>query len=103
MRYDKLVRDFVCDKIKANGERPRSHVASEEEFRLKLREKLIEEVGEFLSEENGEELVDILETVFAFADLLDINRIELEEMRKKKEIERGAFRKRIILEEVLKD
>ncbi|MBI2668852.1 nucleoside triphosphate pyrophosphohydrolase [Candidatus Woesearchaeota archaeon] len=98
--YHKLVRDKIPEIIQRDGKKPIISIADEKEYRLKLREKLQEEVDEFLDSENVEELADILEVVYALADVEKVTTAELEKIREKKEQERGGFRKRIILENV---
>jgi predicted house-cleaning noncanonical NTP pyrophosphatase (MazG superfamily) len=65
-----------------------------------FKKKLKEEVEEFLKTSNIEELVDILEVIYAICDFKKIDKKELEKLRKKKAKERGRFKKRIILDEV---
>lgn len=97
--YNKLVRDKIPDRIAAKGEPYKMHIASAEEYMVKLREKLIEEATECAQSASAEELADLLEVIYAVAEELDITPLELEKLRQKKLRERGAFRKRIILEE----
>jgi predicted house-cleaning noncanonical NTP pyrophosphatase (MazG superfamily) len=65
-----------------------------------LKQKLKEEVEEFLKTPNKEELADILEVIYAICDFKKIEKKELEKLRKKKIKERGGFKKRIILDEI---
>lgn len=66
-----------------------------------LKQKLIEEVDEYLEsktkEEKTEELADILEVLYAILDDEKIYLDELEELRLKKLYERGSFGKRIMM------
>ncbi|HEY3504556.1 MAG TPA: nucleoside triphosphate pyrophosphohydrolase [Actinocatenispora sp.] len=96
-RHDKLVRDRIPEIVTASGARPETRVADPEEYRALLRAKLVEEVYEFLEDENPAELVDILEVVRALATDLSTAPGELERMREKKAGERGAFTERIVL------
>jgi predicted house-cleaning noncanonical NTP pyrophosphatase (MazG superfamily) len=98
MRYDKLVRDNIPDIIRAKGEAVTSHVADAAEFRMKLREKLREEVEELLRDENAGEFADVLEVLDAYAAELGISAAEIAAVKSKKASERGGFAKRIILE-----
>lgn len=66
----------------------------------KIKRKAKEEVEEFLENESGEELADILEVVYAICDFKKIDKQDLENMRVKKRKERGGFRKKIILDGV---
>ncbi|MDP3975220.1 MAG: nucleoside triphosphate pyrophosphohydrolase [Candidatus Jorgensenbacteria bacterium] len=99
-KYNKLVRDRIPAIIKGKGEIAVTHIASEEEYRTKLKEKLREEVEEFSKDVNTDELADILEVVYALADSISLSREDLEKIRDTKARERGAFKERIILDEV---
>ena len=100
MKYNKLVRDKIPEIIKNRKAVPITHVADDEEYWQKLREKLQEEVDEFLRDSNEEELADILEVIYAICDFKNFDKEELELLRKKKAEERGGFRDRIIFDEV---
>jgi len=99
MKYNKLVRDKIPERIKNKGKVPLIHLASDEEYWEKLKEKLKEEVSEFLEESTIEELADILEVVYAIKDF-KFKKEDLEKVRKTKEGERGKFKEKIILDEV---
>jgi predicted house-cleaning noncanonical NTP pyrophosphatase (MazG superfamily) len=76
-------------------------MASDEEFNKKLREKLSEEVEEYLESEEADELVDILEVIYAICNSKNITFEELEKIRKNKAEKRGGFEKRLILDKVI--
>ena len=99
MKHDKLVRDKIPEIIRQKGDVPITHIADNEEYLEKLKKKLREEVDEFLEEISKEELADILEVIYAICDFMNVDREELESLRKKKAEERGGFRERIILDE----
>jgi len=98
MIYNKLVRDKIPEVIKEKGGTPITHIATPQEFDQKLREKLQEEVTEFLASNNPEELADILEVVYAISERSGTSTGALEAIRKKKSDERGGFQDGIILE-----
>lgn len=100
MRYNKLVRDKIPQRIKDNGCMPVVHAASDEEYWTKLKEKLQEEVGEFIDNPSEEELADILEVIHAISKFRGITSEALEAKRRGKARERGAFRDRLILDSV---
>ncbi|MBR9701670.1 nucleoside triphosphate pyrophosphohydrolase [Candidatus Pacearchaeota archaeon] len=100
MRYNKLVRDRIPEIIRAKGKTPLTHIADEEEYWMKLKEKLREEVGEFLNEDDKEELADILEVIDAICEFKGFDKDKLESIRKRKSEERGGFKDKIILDEV---
>ncbi len=100
MRYHKLVRDRIPEIINEDtGVMPKIHIADDEEFLVKLKAKLVEEVDEFMKDPSIEELADILEVIDAFyqSDLFD--RDEVYKAKEGKAFTRGAFTKRIILDE----
>lgn len=99
MKHNKLVRDRISEIIKSKGGTPVTHIAGDEEYWQKLKEKLREEVDEFDKSENIEELADIFEVVNAICDYKGFDKDALEIIRKGKAAERGEFKERIILEE----
>lgn len=100
--YNKLVRDKIPEIIKESGGKPTVHIANKREHWRFLKQKLKEEVDEFLKKSNKEELADILELIYAISDFKKLGRKELEKIRKGKEKKRGGFKKRIILDKVRK-
>lgn len=98
-RHDKLVRDKIPDIIRSRGTEPVIRLASAQEYEVKLKEKLGEEVAEYLASGLPEELADIMEVIHALGALTDHDPVKLEDLRVAKAAERGGFRERIILEE----
>jgi predicted house-cleaning noncanonical NTP pyrophosphatase (MazG superfamily) len=97
MNRGKLIRDRIPEIIRGKGEEPLTRVAETAEYGKLLRDKLVEEVEEFLaSEGDPEELADILEVVMALADGLGIGQTRLEKLRANKAADRGAFSERIV-------
>lgn len=99
MKYNKLVRDKIPEYIKSKGGEPIIHVADEKEYWDKLKQKLTEEVNEFLEAENMEELADILEVIDAICGHKNFKAENILKIKQNKAKERGEFKKRIILEE----
>lgn len=99
MKYNKLVRDKIPEYIKSKGGTPITHIANDKECWVKLKEKLLEEIKEFSESETIEEMADIQEAIDAICSYKKFNRKKIEVVRKKKVKERGAFKKKIILEE----
>ena len=66
-----------------------------QEYKEELIKKLIEESSEFAEAKTEEELADVLEVVLALKNLPEYSNVD--EVRKKKVEERGAFDERIIL------
>jgi len=100
MKYNKLIRDKIPEIIEKKGDVAVTHVASDEEYWKKLKEKLSEEVDEFLNEDNKEELVDVLEVIDAICYFKGLSKEELDVIKKEKQEKRGGFKDRIILDEV---
>ncbi|MDD3102440.1 MAG: nucleoside triphosphate pyrophosphohydrolase [Patescibacteria group bacterium] len=99
MKYNKLVRDKIPEYIKSKNGVPIILIAGNKEYWQKLKEKLQEEIKEFSESETIEEMADILEVINAICDFKKFDKKKLEAVRKKKVKERGAFKKKIILEE----
>ena len=98
MEFNKLVRDKIPNTWNPKyGKNPKIHIANDEEFYEKLKEKLSEETKEFLRE-NDEELADILEVIYTICESKNISKEDLEKLRKERVEKSGAFKKRIILE-----
>jgi predicted house-cleaning noncanonical NTP pyrophosphatase (MazG superfamily) len=97
MGQGKLVRDKIPQIIRGKGLEPVTYVASAQEYATRLRDKLTEEVAEFLdSDSDPEELADVLEVVYALAGLAGTDPQHLEKLRAAKADERGGFADRII-------
>ncbi len=96
MEYHKLVRDRIPEIIKEADKKCVYHIAEEEEFYAKLREKLLEEVNEFLENPCSEEAADILEVLETILAQEKYRDARAEQIAKR--IERGGFEEQIILE-----
>ncbi|MGI5441437.1 nucleoside triphosphate pyrophosphohydrolase [Streptomyces shenzhenensis] len=97
--YGKLVRDRIPQIIREDGAEPVTYVAGPEDYRSRLRDKLGEEVAEFLEADDAkapEELADVLEVVHALAADLGVDAGQLEKIREAKASERGGFAERIV-------
>ncbi|MBN9653272.1 nucleoside triphosphate pyrophosphohydrolase [Halobacillus sp. GSS1] len=102
--YNKLVRDKIPDIIAKSGKAYEVQPLSNEAYAKELEKKLVEETEEYLEAENNgesvEELADILELVRALAVRHGSSFDEVEEVRRRKAEERGAFEERIYLVKV---
>ena len=97
--YNKLVRDIITDIIEADGRKAKYRILDNNEYRQELNSKLQEEVKEYLDDNNVEELADIVEVIYGILNSMDVTVDEFEKVRINKQEERGAFNKRIYLEE----
>ena len=100
----KLVRDLIPKIIKDSGMEPVTRVISEEEYREKLFEKLIEEARELRDAQDNEhrieELADVLEVVEAITMHFEISTQSVQDKKLSKNLERGGFALRIVLDGV---
>lgn len=99
--YNKLVRDNIPEIMKQNGSIPVTRILNDEEFLKELDKKLLEEVNEYLIDQNVEELADIYEVFLAILKARKIDFNELEEVRKTKVLKRGSFEDKVFLEKEL--
>jgi len=98
-KIGKLVRDRIPQIIRGDGAEPVTYTAGPEEYRGRLRDKLGEEVAEFLASDERsapEELADVLEVVRALAADLGLDADQLEKIREAKASERGGFADRTV-------
>lgn len=96
--YNKLVRDKIPEIIKADGKNCDTIVVSGEEKKELLRAKLMEEVNEYLEDDNLEELADVMEVLFGLAHELGFSEEDLLKKREEKLKVRGGFKEGIVLE-----
>lgn len=101
--YNKLVRDKIPDIILKDNALPTTRILNDEEYIQELNKKLMEEVNEYLEEENIEEMVDILEVIRAILDYKNVSYEDIEEKRIKKAQKRGAFKDKVYLEKVMEN
>lgn len=98
--YNKLVRNLIPEVIEKSGKKFDTHIAKTVEYKKLLEAKLLEEVNEYLEENNLEELADVLEVLVGLAGYLGYTEEELFEKRKRKKEERGGFDERVVLKRV---
>lgn len=97
--YNKLVRDKIVDIIEGEGRKVNYIILDDKDYRKELNKKLQEEVKEYLKDNNVEELADIVEVIYGILNSMNVSIEDFEKVRMDKKEKRGAFEKRIYLEE----
>ena len=101
MKYNKLVRDRIPEIIEASGKSCVTEILSDKAYLRLVDAKLDEELAEYHSDQNIEELADLLEVIYA-ASMARVYTLEqLESVRAAKAEKRGAFANKILLKEVI--
>ena len=103
IKYDKLVRDRIPEIIEASGRKCVCGILSDEDYIIRLDEKLNEELAEYQESKSMEELADLLEVIRAVAVARGSSMEEVEAIRRDKAAKRGGFEKKILLTEVITD
>jgi predicted house-cleaning noncanonical NTP pyrophosphatase (MazG superfamily) len=102
--YNKLVRDKVPNIIESTGKGCSTKILNPDEYIKALHQKSFEELQEYINSKNNdeatEELADILEIIYSFAEYHGVSMEKIEEVRKRKMEMRGGFKERIFLIEV---
>lgn len=101
VKYNKLVRDHIPNIIKSQNRTPIFSILDDESYIKALDKKLLEEVNEYLSSNDKEELADILEVLDAIMVYRNINDQEMTKLKESKNKNNGKFNKRYFLQEVL--
>ncbi|MDX2776267.1 nucleoside triphosphate pyrophosphohydrolase [Streptomyces caniscabiei] len=99
--HNKLVRDAIPEIIEKNGQKATVRVLTKEEYTKELLRKLVEEARELLAS-NGDldERADVEEVLAALDDTFGWTEKDIRDARVKKNAARGAFTRRLYLEEV---
>jgi predicted house-cleaning noncanonical NTP pyrophosphatase (MazG superfamily) len=95
----KLVRDRIPELAATNGHPGTWHQATEAEFALSLRAKLLEEAQEAATASPAtlaEELGDVLQVLYALAELAGLAAAEIECARARKARTHGTYTHRIL-------
>lgn len=104
--FNKLVRDNIPNIIEKNNEVAITRTLNDEEYRIELYKKLLEECNEVTSSKTSlevlEELADVLEVMESIAFLEGKNLEDIKKIKEEKSEKRGGFQKRIFLERTYK-
>jgi predicted house-cleaning noncanonical NTP pyrophosphatase (MazG superfamily) len=90
-RVEKLVRDKIPEIMREQGKEPVVKPLTGKALKIALREKLVEEVEEFLEGHKTEELADIIEVAFSIANLKGVSDEELLAVVNEKRESAGRF------------
>lgn len=100
MPKEKLVRDRIPEIIFQRTGLPTKGLRTadnDKEYWDFLCKKLMEEAAEHAADGSPEELADVLEVVHAMLRTQGLDMSDIEKVRKKKALERGAFDARFIM------
>lgn len=95
--YNKLVRDKIPEIIKEKGCQAETVCISGHDYEAALKEKLIEEVTEFVNGGGLVEIADIVEVLEAILATANVSWGDIWKLKGKKKEERGGFDKKIFL------
>ncbi|WP_405097964.1 phosphoribosyl-ATP pyrophosphohydrolase [Oceanobacillus sp. FSL H7-0719] len=102
--YHKLIRDRIPEVLEQSDRTFSVETLNHDRYILELKKKLDEELAEYqaaaTNEEALEELADILEVIHCLSGVHQASFEELEQIRAKKEAERGSFKEKLFLVEV---
>ena len=70
--YNKLVRDKIPEIILNDNCKPNTRILDEIEYKKELDKKLLEEVNEYLKDDNIEEFEDVLEVMYSKIEVKNI-------------------------------
>lgn len=101
--YNKLVRDKIPQIIEQSGKVPVIEILTDASFFDMLNNKLSEELAEYKQNFDIQELVDLLEVIYAIANTKGVSPYRLEELRLEKAKLRGGFANKILLKEVIEE
>ena len=98
---NKLVRDNITKIIESNGKIPIYNIVKEDNIYMELlKNKLQEEMMEYLESDEIIELCDVVEVIYALIKACGVSQSEFEDMRNEKASINGIFEKRIFLKKI---
>jgi predicted house-cleaning noncanonical NTP pyrophosphatase (MazG superfamily) len=98
-KLEKLIRDKLPEIMQESGIRVTTRVMGEDEYNMRLKNKLLEEAKEVISAtdqaESHAELADLLEVIIAMAHMMEIGFADVMQTAERKRLEKGGFINRI--------
>lgn len=102
IKYNKLVRDRIPEIIESSGKNAvYETIANDEDYIKLLKNKLIEEMNEYLESDDVAELADMGEVMHAILEYKGVRVETFQRIRLEKLEKRGGFKKRLLLKEVI--
>ncbi|MFA7659876.1 MAG: nucleoside triphosphate pyrophosphohydrolase [Anaerovoracaceae bacterium] len=98
--YNKLVRDKIPQLIEESGRKQTSRILNEDEYFHALIDKVVEEIEDFRSSGNKEEIADVYEVLDCLTKLKGYEPMNIDYIRLIRREARGSFLDKILLEEV---
>lgn len=102
--FKKLVRDKIVESIVSVGNKPKWKTLSDSQFIKELKKKIVEEALEVPHTDDKNEVVkeiaDIQEIIDNLLEVLKVSKKEFAKIQKKKNEERGSFKKRQYIDTV---
>lgn len=98
--YNKLIRDKIPHIIEAEGKLADCKVLSDDDYKKMLDSKLGEELNEYLSANEDEqvaELADLVEVIYGILASKGVSVEEFEKVRLAKLEDRGGFKEKLLL------
>ena len=93
----KQINKLVRDNIPSLCKNPVTKILDDTDYAAALKQKLNEEVGEYLQDNTIEELADIIEVIEALAETQGSSLKEVMDLKQRKQSKNGAFRDRVFL------
>ena len=101
IEHNKLVRDKIPKIIEASGKQAVVYKEQGDKLLTYLNNKLQEELNEYKRNGDIEELVDLVEVIYAIIHHKGVSLTEFEKLREEKISKRGAFREGFVLVKVV--
>lgn len=102
--YNKLVRDRIPEIIESSGKKAIYETIDSDESYIKyLKDKLAEEMNEFIESDDVAELADMGEVMHALLEYKGVSIETFQRIRIEKLEKRGGFKKRLLLKEVIEE
>ncbi len=95
--YNKLVRDRIPEIIEADGKKANLETMNDADYLVALNSKLQEELNEYNEDNDINELADLIEVAYAIIEHKGMSIEEFEQIRLRKQAERGGFAQKLFL------